>query len=145
MKTVLIMIIIGGCVMSSCSPENASSPDTTGLSELYQCSICKLHFETKKMADKCDDWCQNNNSCNVEIAGQSIEARQGKYVDEDSLSPHSSCCLSCWCVGDKGPNEGYLDKLLRAKESGRLTIQQYDTYKSNLLKHQKLNSSQKAK
>ena len=64
--------------MNSCSPGNESSSDVSEKSELYQCSICKLHFETTQLAAQCDKWCRNNNSCNVEIASQSIEARARK-------------------------------------------------------------------
>ncbi len=40
----------------------------------YQCSICKLHYESKPLADECHKWCSKHDSCNLKIARQSIEA-----------------------------------------------------------------------
>ena len=64
--------------MSGCTDGNNLPSSSVNQSDLYECSICKLHFETKNLADRCEEWCKNNNSCNMEIAGQSIEARKRK-------------------------------------------------------------------
>ncbi|MCL4403642.1 MAG: hypothetical protein M1500_01700 [Candidatus Marsarchaeota archaeon] len=42
----------------------------------YQCSICKLHYNDKKLADMCHAWCSTHDSCNLKIAEQSIEAEE---------------------------------------------------------------------
>lgn len=42
--------------------------------EKYQCKICKLHYLNKAIADKCYLWCSTHDSCNLEIATQSLEA-----------------------------------------------------------------------
>jgi len=78
MKAVLIYIINGMSIMSGCNSEKNLSKDEEDSAKLYQCSICKLHFTSKEVAVQCDDWCKNNNSCNMEIAGQSIEAIKAK-------------------------------------------------------------------
>lgn len=44
--------------------------------KLYQCKVCKLHYQEKKTADKCFAWCSKNPSCNLAIARQSIEAKK---------------------------------------------------------------------
>jgi len=81
MKIAIIYIIIGIGVMSGCNSEKNKSTTGADSADLYQCSICNLHFTSKEVAKQCDDWCQNNNSCNMEIAGQSIEAIKAKKSD----------------------------------------------------------------
>ncbi len=41
---------------------------------MYQCSICKLHYKSKSLADECYKWCSKHNSCNLMVARRSIEA-----------------------------------------------------------------------
>jgi len=41
--------------------------------EYYQCKECKLIYEDKSMAEKCETWCKENKSCNLEIT---------KYADK---------------------------------------------------------------
>ena len=40
----------------------------------YQCSICKLHYESKPLADERHKWCSKYDSCNLKVARQSIKA-----------------------------------------------------------------------
>ena len=47
-------------------------------STIYQCSICGLHYSTKELGEKCHAWCSTHNSCNLEIARQSIEATESR-------------------------------------------------------------------
>ncbi len=46
------------------------------MNKTYSCKICKLHYESKALADKCYAWCSVNNSCNLEVAKHSIEAKK---------------------------------------------------------------------
>ncbi len=46
--------------------------------DIFQCGVCKLHYRNKDDADKCEKWCSQNNSCNLEIARNSIEASENK-------------------------------------------------------------------
>ena len=39
----------------------------------YYCEDCKLVYESIDWAEKCEDWCRENNSCNVEITSHSIK------------------------------------------------------------------------
>ncbi|MBI5158588.1 hypothetical protein HY992_00530 [Candidatus Micrarchaeota archaeon] len=34
---------------------------------LYSCDACKLVYEEKRWAEKCEEWCSARHSCNVEI------------------------------------------------------------------------------
>jgi hypothetical protein len=39
---------------------------------LFMCNDCKLLYRTRDLAQKCEDWCIEHNSCNVEISRQSV-------------------------------------------------------------------------
>lgn len=45
--------------------------------ELYQCEECKLHYVEKKWAEKCEAWCREHKSCNLEIIA---------YAEENKLT-----------------------------------------------------------
>ena len=46
--------------------------------EYYYCKDCKLIYEDKSWAEKCEKWCKYNQSCNIEITKHSIK----RGVDE---------------------------------------------------------------
>ena len=33
----------------------------------YQCEECKLFYRDREWAEKCEIWCKENKSCNIEI------------------------------------------------------------------------------
>jgi len=33
----------------------------------FQCEECKLEFKEEVWATKCEEWCKEHNSCNLEI------------------------------------------------------------------------------
>ena len=35
--------------------------------KLYQCHECGLKYKEKEIADKCEAWCREHKSCNLEI------------------------------------------------------------------------------
>ena len=39
----------------------------------YKCAICEMSFSKKEWADKCQDWCETQHSCNAEITKHSIK------------------------------------------------------------------------
>lgn len=41
--------------------------------QLYECMECGLHYAYEETAGKCEAWCIKTNSCNIEIAQQSVE------------------------------------------------------------------------
>ncbi len=43
--------------------------------ELYQCAECGFHYEDKKQAEKCEAWCKEHHSCNLEITVSAIEKK----------------------------------------------------------------------
>ncbi|MBR9704588.1 hypothetical protein GOV12_04195 [Candidatus Pacearchaeota archaeon] len=53
----------------------------------YYCEDCKLIYESKKWAMKCEEWCKDNKSCNIEITHHSLKKTledidNGKSQDE---------------------------------------------------------------
>lgn len=39
----------------------------------YQCEECKLRYKDNKWAKKCEKWCHENQSCNLEIIEHAIK------------------------------------------------------------------------
>lgn len=35
--------------------------------QVYQCEECGLKYEEKEIAEKCEQWCREYKSCNLEI------------------------------------------------------------------------------
>lgn len=44
----------------------------------YKCSICGLHYKSVADADKCYAWCSKHDSCNLAVAGRSVEALKAR-------------------------------------------------------------------
>lgn len=40
---------------------------------LYQCEECGFHYINKEWAEKCEKWCKENQSCNLEIISNAEE------------------------------------------------------------------------
>jgi hypothetical protein len=43
----------------------------------YQCEECKLVYKSKEWAKKCEDWCKENKSCNIEIIKHAVKMKGG--------------------------------------------------------------------
>ena len=41
--------------------------------KFYQCPECGLHYKDKDQAEKCEAWCKEHHSCNLEIINSAIE------------------------------------------------------------------------
>ena len=41
--------------------------------ELYQCEECGFHYEDRGFAEKCEAWCKEHKSCNLEITAHAEE------------------------------------------------------------------------
>ncbi len=44
---------------------------------LYQCKECGLHYKDKELAERCEVWCAEHKTCNVEITKQAEESKLG--------------------------------------------------------------------
>ena len=43
---------------------------------LYQCSQCKLHYETKELSERYEEFCKKYQGCSLEITKHSIERKK---------------------------------------------------------------------
>jgi len=46
--------------------------------ELYQCEECGFHYTDLEWAEKCEKWCGEHHSCNIEITSHSEEDRAAR-------------------------------------------------------------------
>jgi hypothetical protein len=42
----------------------------------YQCPVCKLTYTYEHLRQQCEAWCRTHESCNLQIASQSLEAQK---------------------------------------------------------------------
>lgn len=47
--------------------------------ELFTCPECGLHYNEKHWAEKCEKWCREHHSCNLEITSHSMESKQNGF------------------------------------------------------------------
>ena len=46
---------------------------------LYQCEECGFHYRKKETAERCEAWCREHKSCNIEITKDAIENEEAKH------------------------------------------------------------------
>jgi len=39
----------------------------------YQCDICKFYYETRELAQECEDFCNKFKSCSIEITKKAVQ------------------------------------------------------------------------
>lgn len=44
--------------------------------KLYQCKVCGLHYESKELAKRCDEFCREHHACGLDIIKHSVEEKQ---------------------------------------------------------------------
>lgn len=44
-----------------------------GKENVFQCEECKLLYTEKEIAEKCQAWCREHKSCNLEIISHAIK------------------------------------------------------------------------
>ena len=44
--------------------------------KLYQCPECGFHYEDREWAEKCEAWCREHKSCNIEITTHAEENKK---------------------------------------------------------------------
>ncbi|MBI1754665.1 hypothetical protein HYR65_00075 [Candidatus Azambacteria bacterium] len=45
---------------------------------LYQCGECGFHYKDQTQAEKCEAWCKEHHSCNIEIIAHAVENTKNK-------------------------------------------------------------------
>lgn len=73
---------------------------------LYQCKECGFHYKDKETAEKCEAWCKEHKTCNVEITR---EAEENKAPQRDPQRDPASL------VELEGKCEEYLNNWKRAQ------------------------------
>ena len=43
----------------------------------YECEECKLVYKRRELAEKCEAWCKENKSCNLEITRHAVKRGKG--------------------------------------------------------------------
>lgn len=56
-----IMAVVTALAYKKWQTENSTVRET------YECSVCKLKYDEKAWADKCEKWCTEHQSCNLDI------------------------------------------------------------------------------
>ena len=51
---------------------------------LYQCKECGFHYADKNIAEKCEKWCEEHKTCNVEITKNAEENLVSNYIELDT-------------------------------------------------------------
>ncbi|MBI2650871.1 hypothetical protein HYX01_00160 [Candidatus Woesearchaeota archaeon] len=41
--------------------------------KFFQCEECLFYYNDKKMAEKCEKWCKEKHSCNMEITKHAVK------------------------------------------------------------------------
>lgn len=49
-----------------------------GVDNNYECEECDLKYEEKELAERCESWCKEHNSCNLKITKHAVN----KEVDK---------------------------------------------------------------
>ena len=44
--------------------------------EYYQCEECGFYYKDKEQAKKCQDWCNKNHSCSLEITKSAVNPKK---------------------------------------------------------------------
>ena len=42
--------------------------------EYFQCEECSFFYEDREWAEKCEKWCKEKHSCNIEITKYAVKA-----------------------------------------------------------------------
>jgi predicted ATP-dependent serine protease len=48
----------------------------------YQCQECGFYYREREWAQKCEKWCKEHKSCNLEIIKHSIKLSTGSPLDK---------------------------------------------------------------
>ncbi|MFA6076572.1 MAG: hypothetical protein WC735_00680 [Candidatus Paceibacterota bacterium] len=44
--------------------------------ELFQCPECGLYYKEREWAEKCEAWCKEHQSCNLDIIKYAVESNK---------------------------------------------------------------------
>lgn len=61
----------------------------------YQCKECGLHYKDKSIYEKCEAWCKEHKTCNVEISKQSEENKNYQRDPASLINELEQCNKKC--------------------------------------------------
>jgi len=41
--------------------------------DVFECEVCRFHYEDEAKAEECEKWCREHKSCNLEITRFALE------------------------------------------------------------------------
>jgi len=47
---------------------------------LFQCEACGLKYASREVGEKCEAWCTEHKSCNLDIIKDAVEENSGKTL-----------------------------------------------------------------
>ena len=50
----------------------AITPTTQQNQAFFSCEVCKFKYKEREWAQKCEDWCKEKGSCNMEITAHAV-------------------------------------------------------------------------
>ena len=48
--------------------QTSGIPEVRDNQKHFYCEVCKLVYKEKEWAEKCEKWCKNNSTCNINTA-----------------------------------------------------------------------------
>ena len=48
--------------------------------QLYKCPECHLNYKEKEWMNKCEAWCKEHHSCNLEITAHAVENEKKNQI-----------------------------------------------------------------
>lgn len=51
--------------------------------ELYQCPACKLYYRDREIRDRCEAWCREHQSCNLDLVQYAVPAEELNKENKD--------------------------------------------------------------
>lgn len=77
--------------------ENIIKEEESNNKDLYQCKECGFHYKNKHTVEKCEAWCKEHKTCNVEITKEAEENKKDTSSNElKELKKKSEEYLNNW-------------------------------------------------
>ena len=49
-----------------------------GKKQYFVCEVCEFYYKNKELAKECENFCKENNGCNLEIVKYAVNFSQGE-------------------------------------------------------------------
>lgn len=80
---VLFCLLMHIFMMRGHGHNNSGENKTNNESDiLYKCEECGLEYKEKEWEEKCEEWCRQHKSCNLEIIKHAVKKEEEKQIKE---------------------------------------------------------------